>query len=100
MNAMVPIHPGEILKDELDEINLSANAFAKALHIPTNRITSILNGSRSITADTALRISRFFGTTPEFWLNLQTAYELKMARKVVGNKVEHDVQPFATLQQA
>jgi len=98
MNAMVPIHPGEILKDELDEINLSANAFAKALHVPTNRITAILNGSRSITADTALRISRFFGTTPELWLNLQTAYELKMARDVVGAKVENDVQPFTILQ--
>lgn len=100
MNAMIPIHPGEILKDELDEINLSANAFAKALHVPTNRITAILNGSRSITADTALRISRFFGTTPEFWLNLQTAYELKVARDAVGTRVEHDVQPFATLQHA
>lgn len=100
MNAMVPIHPGEILKDELDEINLSANAFAKALHVPTNRITAILNGSRSITADTALRISRFFGTTPELWLNLQTAYELKVARDAVGTRVEHDVQPFANLQHA
>ncbi len=94
MNAMNPIHPGEILKDELAEIDLSANAFARELHVPTNRITAILNGSRSITADTALRIARFFGTTPEFWLNLQTAYELKLARQVVGIKVEQDIRPF------
>ena len=60
MNAMRPIHPGEVLKDELAGIGMTANAFAQALHVPANRITAILNGSRSITADTALRISRFF----------------------------------------
>jgi len=94
MNAIRPIHPGEILKDEIAEIGLSANAFAQALHVPANRITAILNGSRSITADTALRISQFFGTTPEFWLNLQTAYDLKVARLTVGSKVEHEVRSF------
>jgi len=100
MNAMSPIHPGEILKDELAEIELSANAFARELHVPTNRITAILNGSRSITADTALRIARFFGTTPEFWLNLQTAYDLKLAWQVVGVKVEKDIRPFTTVSHA
>ena len=94
MNAIRPIHPGEVLKDELAEIGLTANAFAKALHVPANRITAILNGSRSITADTALRLSRFFSTTPEFWLNLQTAYDLKIAKQVVGNKIESEVQIF------
>ena len=94
MNAMRPIHPGEVLKEELAEINLSANAFAQALHVPANRITAILNGARSITADTALRISFFFGTTPEFWLNLQTAYDLKVARESVGKKVEQEVRSF------
>ena len=94
MNAMRPIHPGEILKDELIEINMTANALAQALHVPANRISSILNGSRSITADTALRISRFFGTTPEFWLNLQTAYDLKLAKQSVGSKVEKEVRLF------
>jgi addiction module HigA family antidote len=92
MNAMRPIHPGEVLKEELAEINMSANAFAQALHVPANRITAILNGTRSITADTALRISFFFGTTPEFWLNLQTSYDLKVAREFVGKKVEQEVR--------
>jgi addiction module HigA family antidote len=94
MNGMRPIHPGEILKDELAEIGMTANAFAHALHVPANRITSILNGSRSITADSALRIARFFDTTPEFWLNLQVAYDLKIARQTVGNKVDQEVRSF------
>jgi len=94
MNAMRPIHPGEVLKEELAEINMSANAFAQALHVPANRITAILSGTRSITADTALRISLFFGTTPEFWLNLQTSYDLKVARESVGKKVEQEVRSF------
>lgn len=92
MNAMRPVHPGEVLKDELIEIGMSANAFAQALHVPTNRITAILKGTRSVTADTALRISQFFGTTPEFWLNLQTSYDLKVARASVGKKVEQEVR--------
>ena len=94
MNAMRPIHPGEVLKEELAEIGMTANAFAQALHVPTNRITAILNGTRSITADTALRISRFFGTTPEFWLNLQTSYDLKLVMESVGKKVEQEVRSF------
>jgi len=94
MNAMRPIHPGEVLKEELAEINMSANAFAQALHVPANRITAILSGTRSITADTALRISLFFGTKPEFWLNLQTSYDLKVAKASVGKKVEQEVKSF------
>ena len=94
MNAMRPIHPGEVLKEELAEIGMSANAFGQALHVPTNRITAILKGVRSITADTALRISRFFGTTPEFWLNLQTSYDLKIAKQSIGKKVDREVQLF------
>ena len=94
MNAMRPIHPGEILKEELTEIGMTANAFAQALHVPANRITAILNGTRSITADTALRISLFFGTTPEFWLNLQTFYDLKIARESVGEKLKREVKSF------
>lgn len=91
---MRPIHPGEILKEELAEIGITANAFAQALHVPANRITAILNGTRSITADTALRISLFFGTTPEFWLNLQIAYDLKIARESVGEKLKREVKSF------
>ena len=93
-SKMRPIHPGEILKDELEELELSANAFAKELAVPTNRITSILNGKRSITADTALRLSRFFGTTPEFWLNLQASYDLKIAMLQKGKTIKEEVHPY------
>jgi addiction module HigA family antidote len=94
MNEMRPIHPGEILKDELAETGMTANAFAQALHVPANRITAIINGNRSITADTALRIAKFFGTTPEFWLNLQIAYDLKIARQAAGSKIDHNIIPM------
>lgn len=94
---MRPVHPGEILKEELEELGLSANAFAKQIAVPTNRVTSIINCRRSITADTALRLSRYFGTTAEFWLNLQSSYDLKIARKKVGNRINKEVFP---LQQA
>ncbi|MGH8500756.1 MAG: HigA family addiction module antitoxin, partial [Methylococcales bacterium] len=80
-NKMRPIHPGEILKGELTELGLSANAFAKALGVPANRITAILNEQRSITADIALRLSRFFGTTPEFWMSLQASHDVKKAKQ-------------------
>ena len=75
---MRAIHPGEVLREELDCIGLSANQFAMKLHVPANRITTILNGKRAITAETALRLARFFGTTPEFWINLRTAFDLKI----------------------
>ncbi len=73
-NKMRPVHPGEILGEELEELGLSANALAKALDMPTNRVTSILKGQRGITADTALRLSRYFGTTPQLWQNLQKGF--------------------------
>ncbi len=91
MNRMRPIHPGEVLKDELDELGYSANYFAEQLHVPTNRITAILNEQRAITADTALRLATFFGTTPEFWLNLQTAYDIKIIVRRFGKKIEREV---------
>ncbi|PWB57738.1 MAG: addiction module antidote protein, HigA family [Nitrosomonadales bacterium] len=93
MNGMRAIHPGEILKGELEEINLSANAFAKALDVPANRITAILNEQRGITADTALRFARFFGTTPDFWMSLQSSYDVKKAREDVGQEIEKNVKP-------
>lgn len=93
-NKMRPIHPGEILRDELDELNLSANAFAKELSVPVNRITSILHGTRSITADTAFRLGLFFRTSPEFWLNLQTAYDLKLLINQEGRKIQKQVHPL------
>ncbi|MEE8054804.1 MAG: HigA family addiction module antitoxin [Gammaproteobacteria bacterium] len=76
---MRPVHPGEILRDELDVLAMSAKAFAEALDVPANRISAILKGQRGITADTALRLSRYLGTTPQVWLNLQKAFELRVA---------------------
>jgi addiction module HigA family antidote len=73
-----PIHPGEILNDELEAINMSASALARAVYVPANRISQILSGKRNISADTALRLGRLFGTGPQFWLNLQMAYELDL----------------------
>lgn len=91
-NKMRPIHPGEILADELAELdNMSASQFAKHLAVPTNRITGILNGTRSISADTALRLSTFFGGRAEFWLNLQDAYDLKIAQQKTGKKIAKEV---------
>jgi addiction module HigA family antidote len=73
------IHPGEHLAEQLEELNMSAAELARNLRVPTNRITEILNGRRAITGDTALRLGHFFGTSPEFWLNLQKIYELRRA---------------------
>ena len=95
MNNMRPIHPGEQLRDELETLGMSARALAKALHVPVNRITSILQEQRAITADTALRLARYFGGTPEFWLNLQSAYELRRARQQAGPKINQEVTPRA-----
>lgn len=93
MNGMRAIHPGEILKEELDELKLSANALAKALDVPTNRITAILNEQRGITADTALRLAKFFGSSPDFWMSLQSSYDVKKARAAVGQEIERNVKP-------
>ena len=92
-NRMRPVHPGEILRGELDELGLSANALAKALAVPTNRITAILNVQRGVTADTALRLSRYFGTTPQFWLNLQKTFELRAAELSSGLDIATRVRP-------
>ncbi len=79
-NMMRPISPGEVLREQLEELDMSANALASALHVPTNRVTGILNGTRALTPDTALRLERFFkGTTAQFWLNLQMGFELRKA---------------------
>ena len=92
-SGMQPVHPGEILGDELQELGLSANGLAVELGVPTNRITAILKGQRGITADTALRLSRYFGTTPQFWLNLQKAFELRAAEIESGKDIEERVRP-------
>lgn len=81
------IHPGEHLSEELKELGISAAELARQLEVPTNRVTEILNGKRAITGDTALRLAHFFGTTAEFWLNLQSLYELRVAQKKVGKSI-------------
>jgi len=81
------IHPGEHLADQLEALGMSATELARQLRVPTNRITLILNGQRAITGDTALRLGHFFGTSAEFWLNLQKLYELRVAEREVGAKV-------------
>ncbi len=92
-NGMRPVHPGEILRDELDALQMSAKAFAAALHVPGNRITAILNGRRGVTADTALRLSRYLGTTAEFWLNLQKTFELRTAEITTGKRIAKSIKP-------
>jgi addiction module HigA family antidote len=92
---MRPIHPGEILRDELAELGLSARAFARALGIPVNRVTHILRAQRGVSADTALRLARYFGTSAEFWMDLQSDYELRRARGEVGPAIEQAVRPRA-----
>lgn len=83
------IHPGEHLAEELKELGMSATELARKLDVPTNRITSILNGQRAITGDTALRLGHFFGTSPEFWLNLQSLFELRLAQRKAGKAIGH-----------
>jgi len=99
MAKRAPIHPGEILKTEfLDEFDLTAYALAKALRVPSNRITAIVNGERAISADTALRLARFFGTTPDFWMNLQSHYDLAVASRAEAKRIEREVPELATIE--
>ena len=86
--GMTAIHPGEHLAEELRELDMSASTLARQLNVPTNRITEILNGRRAITGDTALRLAHFFGTSAEFWLNLQKLYELRLAEERVGDRID------------
>lgn len=92
----VTTHPGEMLAEEfLQPLGLSVNALAMALRVPATRIGAIVKGERSVTADTALRLARFFGTSPEFWINLQAMHDLTKARLENGPVIERDVQPRA-----
>jgi addiction module HigA family antidote len=86
--AQTAIHPGEHLAEELKELGMSAAELARKLDVPTNRITGILNGQRSVTGDSALRLAHFFGTSAEFWLNLQSLYELRVAQKKIGKSIK------------
>ena len=93
-DPLPPIHPGEILREEfLSPLGMSANELALALRAPATRINDIVNEKRGITADTALRLSRYFGTTPRFWTNMQASWELEVAEDRLGNAVRRDVLP-------
>jgi addiction module HigA family antidote len=84
----IPVHPGEVLAEDLTALGISAAALARQLHVPTNRITEILNGQRAVTGDTALRLAHFFGTSAAFWLNLQSLYELRIAEQKAGKSIK------------
>jgi len=90
-----PIHPGEILlEDFIKPFNLSINRLAREIDVPAGRISEIVNGKRAITADTALRLGRFFGVSPEIWTGLQTDYELRIAKRKIGNILETRIHPL------
>jgi addiction module HigA family antidote len=100
-NKLAPIHPGEILREEfMTPHGLSQNALARALNVPPRRINEIVMEKRSITADTALRLARFFGTSAEMWAGLQADYDLRLARHEKARAIERDVEPLADLQPA
>lgn len=91
-----PVHPGEILLEEfLTPMAISQYRLAKDIHVPARRINEIVHGKRAVTADTALRLARYFGTSAEFWSNLQSAYELDVAREEIGNKLDKEIHPVA-----
>jgi antitoxin HigA-1 len=86
--ALTAIHPGQHLAEELAALDMSAAELARKMNVPTNRVTQILNGTRAITGDTALRLAHFFGTSAEFWLNLQSLYNLRVAQQRVGKSIK------------
>ena len=86
--ARIPIHPGEVLSDDLKALRMSAAELARQLKVPTNRVTEVLNGQRAVTGDTALRLAHFFSTSAQFWLNLQSNYELRLAEQKAGKVIK------------
>jgi addiction module HigA family antidote len=95
--ARTPIHPGEILADELQEIGVTPTKLSRQIKVPANRITQIIHGRRGITGDTALRLGHWFGTSAQFWLNLQSAYDIRVAEQRVGREVKKlPVRPAAS----
>ncbi|MCP3898825.1 MAG: HigA family addiction module antidote protein [Desulfobacteraceae bacterium] len=90
-----PITPGDVLLEEfLKPMNITQSQLSKDIHVPANRISQIIHGKREITADTALRLGKYFGIEPEFWLNLQVRYNMKIARNKIGNKIEKEVKVY------
>jgi addiction module HigA family antidote len=90
-DSIRPVHPGDILREQMKELGLSANALPRILRVSANRITSIVNEQRSITADSALRLVRYFGTTAQFWMNLQSTYDLRKAELKSGDRINGEV---------
>lgn len=91
-----PVHPGEILRDEfLRPLGISVYALSKAIHVPRSRANDVVLGRRGVSADTAIRLGRYLGTTPEFWVNLQSRYDLDVAKRSLRGTVERDVEPYA-----
>jgi len=95
VETIPPIHAGEILRDEfMEPFGLSQNALAKALHVPPRRINEIVNAKRAVTADTALRLARFFGNSAEFWMNLQKRFDLEVAKTALSAKINEEVELY------
>jgi addiction module HigA family antidote len=86
--ARAPIHPGEILAEELEELGVTPTELSRQVRVPANRITQIINGKRAITGDTALRLAHWFGTSPQFWMNLQALYDVRMAEQQAGTEIK------------
>lgn len=96
-NDMRPVHPGEVLREDfLKPLGMSANALAKALRVPASRVNDIVLERRGVSVDTAMRLVRYFGGDVQTWLNLQTAYDLKVAEKTIAAKIAKDIEPMAT----
>ena len=95
-NTLPPVHPGEILREDfLGDLGITAYRLAKATGMPIQRVSAIVREKRSITADTALRLGRFFGVDPQWWMNMQAHFELEMARRELGNRLDTEVTPVA-----
>ena len=86
--ARTPIHPGEILAEELEELGVSPTELSRQIRVPANRISQIINGKRAVTGDTALRLAHWFGTSPQFWMNLQALYDVRLAEQQVGTEIK------------
>lgn len=93
-HSLPPIHPGQVLSEDLGDAGVSMNRLARDIRVPMNRISAIVNGRRAITADTALRLARYFGTSAQYWLNLQSAYDLQAAERESAERIEREVLPL------
>jgi addiction module HigA family antidote len=91
---IAPVHPGEILKETLEDLDMSMNQLAQALRVPANRISGIVSGERAVTGETALRLARYFGTTPGYWIGMQAQFDLETARDRFGSEIQAQVSPM------